>query len=81
MSTNHYWLGRIHGMMEAKAIAEHCIRLGMGLPSALDTVEQIADEIRFELKQGDTQMLAARFTCENLEELPVDLLREIRCPT
>jgi len=26
-------------------------------------------------------MLAARFTCENLEELPVDLLREIRCPT
>jgi hypothetical protein len=46
MSVNHYWLGRIHGMMEAKAIAEHCIRLGMGLPSALETVEQIADEIR-----------------------------------
>ena len=80
MSANHYWLGRIHGMMEAKAITEHALRLGMGLPSALDTVEQIADEIKFELEQGDRRMLAARLTCENLEALPVDLLQKIRCP-
>ena len=81
MSVNHYWLGRIHGMMEAKAIAEHCIRLGMGVPSSLENVEQIADEIRFELEQGDKRMLAARITFEDLEELPADMLREIRYPT
>lgn len=81
MSTAHYWLGRIHGMMESTAIVESCLRVGMDLPSALETVGQIADEIRFDLEQDDKRMLAARFTWENLQELPADLFQQVRQPT
>ncbi|MBK9246089.1 MAG: hypothetical protein IPM30_14845 [Burkholderiales bacterium] len=78
MSARHYWLGRVHGMREARAIVEKCLRLGMDPPSALDTVEEIADDIRFDLGQGDGRMLAARFTARDAEELPDDLFQEVR---
>lgn len=81
MSAGHYWLGRIHGMLESTAIVESCLRVGMDLPTALETVEQIADEIRFEMGQDDKQMLAARVTWEDLQELPVDLFQQIGRPT
>ena len=77
MSAQHYWLGRVHGMREARAIVEKCLRLGMDLPPALDTIEEIADDIRFDLGQGDGWMLAARLTAEDWQELPPDLIEEL----
>ena len=81
MAAKHYWLGRIHGMMEAKAIVENLVRLGDDAYDAVTFVEDIAKEIRYDLEQGDRQMLASRFTLENWDELPPDLLQEIQRPT
>ncbi len=81
MAAKHYWLGRIHGMMEAKAIVENLVGLGDDAYDAVTFVEDIAEEIRFELDQGYERMLAARFTLENWDELPADLLQEVRRPS
>ena len=80
MSPRHYWLGRVHGMREARAIVEKCLRLGMDLPSALSAVEEIADDIRLDLSRGDGRMLVARFTAEDWQELSPDLRRESQRP-
>lgn len=80
MSAEHYWLGRIHGMREARAIVESCLRVGMELPSALATAGEIADEIRFELNEGNKRMLSPRFTRGNLEDLAAGLFRRIVRP-